>query len=125
MARKRRGLVADQLGDILDEAAKEVEKKSQDIFEQAARESEYALKAKSPRRPGGGEYANSWALKPYTEGHSKGYIVYNRDHYMLTHLLEKGHAKVNGGRVRGIPHIRPVEEAEIQRVLDRIVRMQL
>lgn len=125
MARKRRGLVADQLAEILDDIEKEVEKKSDDIYEQAALESERLLQTKSPQRPGGGEYARSWAVKRWHEGKATGYIVYNREHYMLTHLLEKGHAKVNGGRVRAIPHIKPVEEAEIRRVLSKIEQMQL
>lgn len=123
MARRKRGLVADQLADILDEAERQVETKSRDIYEQAARESEQVLRTHSPHRYG--DYQKSWAVKTYTEGRNRGFIVYNRDHYQLTHLLEKGHAKKNGGRVRAIPHIRPVEEAEIRKVLDRIERMHI
>lgn len=119
----RRGLVAEQLKAILAEAETSVEKQSQDAYRQAADEAVELLQGHSPKKTG--DYAAGWTMKPTRTGPIKGYTVYNATNYQLTHLLEKGHAKVNGGRVRAIPHIRPVEQAEIERLLERINRMKL
>ena len=125
MGRRRRGLVAEQLSDILDEIEKNLDTGSQNAFRQGATEAVEILHAKSPKKKTkGGQYAAGWTLKP-APGRLKGYIVYNATDYQLTHLLEKGHAKVNGGRVRAIPHIRPVEIAVSERVLRKIENLPL
>ena len=47
---------------------------------------------------------------------------YNDKHYQLTHLLEKGHALVNGGRARAFPHIGPVAERAEENLIDNILQ---
>lgn len=71
-------------------------------------------KLRSAHPAGSGEYG-SW--DKYNRGwtvmktkRDKTATIHNATDYRLTHLLEKGHAKVNGGRTRAFPHIAPVAE---------------
>lgn len=72
-----------------------------------------------------GRYAKSWRVKT-TEENSQKLIqtVHSPKRYMLAHLLEKGHAKRNGGRTRAIPHIAPAEQAGIEE-LESLIRRAL
>ena len=105
------------------EIAKGLAEYSQDVVEKVNVSSERVgkaavkrLKQTSPKRPGSGKYAKAWTIKTEPEvGQPHTRIVHVKaPHYRLTHLLEKGHAKVGGGRVDGIPHIRPAEEEVIR-----------
>ncbi|MEK4283223.1 HK97 gp10 family phage protein [Ureibacillus sp. FSL K6-0165] len=71
------------------------------------------LKERSPKKSG--EYARGWG-RVKTKG---GYIIKNKK-YQLTHLLEKGHAKVGGGRVPAKIHITPVEEQLIKEFVEAV-----
>ena len=75
----------------------------------------------APRKSG--RYAKSWAAKKVKETSSSlDVVVHSRNRYQLTHLLENGHAKRGGGRVRAIPHIAPAEEMGIRELEERIER---
>ena len=85
---------------------------------EVAKKTVQLLNRTSPRSPEGGDYAKSWASKRDNKARGKNFmnmIVYSKaPEYRLTHLLEFGWAKVDGGRVDGQPHIR---EAEAQALI--------
>lgn len=93
--------IAKALTEYTDEVTKGIEKEKKDKGKKAVQ----LLRDKSPKGSTG-SYAKGWAVKD-VDGKQ---VVYNKTDYQLTHLLEYGHVKVNGGRVDAIPHIRPVEE---------------
>lgn len=108
-----------QLEEILKESLDQIENRTERACAEVAAESVAKLRATSPKNTG--QYAAGWTTKPYTEGATKGYVVYNATDYQLTHLLEHGHAKSNGrGRVRARKHIEPVEAQGMRELLEKI-----
>ena len=82
---------------------------------------EKAVKETSPVATG--DYAESWEYKrdTTTEGRKNNMIVYSeKPDYRLTHLLEYGHAKRNGGRTKAFPHIKYAEESAEKRLIYKI-----
>ena len=70
-----------------------------------------------------GRYAKSWKSKTTAESYSDIEVtVYSPKRYMLAHLLEHGHAKRGGGRVRAIPHIKPAEETGEEQLERDLIR---
>lgn len=104
------------LADYVDGVGEKVEELSEEVAKEAAKK----LKATSPRRKtNGGNYAKGWRAKKV----GTAWVVHNKTHYQLTHLLEKGHAKANGtDRVDPVIHIKPVERASINKFVSEIER---
>ena len=81
------------------------------------------ISANAPKRTRA--YAKSWTAKKAKENsHSLEMTVHSKNRYQLAHLLEKGHAKRDGGRVSGKPHIAPAEEKGAE-MLENLIKEAL
>ena len=109
---------------ILDDYAEEVQEAVAQAVEETGKKALKTVKARSPvrRGKGGGRYKKGWRAKKERGGvfgTQAQVTVYNKTDGPLVHLLENGHQKVNGGRVEGIPHVRPAY-AEAERLLPEL-----
>ena len=92
--------------------------------DKASKEAVRELKSSSPNRTGA--YAKSWAAKKARLTNKWAYqkTVYNKEHYRLTHLLEKGHKVVGAknGRtwVDARPHIEKVEQKAVETLVNEM-----
>lgn len=106
---------------LLDEYGDEVSEAMIDTSEEIAKETVSQMK-QSGSFGGDGKYRKSWKKNVEQKRTHVSSVVYNQKHYQLTHLLEYGHAKQNGGRTRAFPHIAPVNDwaqSEFVKVLER------
>ena len=104
----------DELADAVAEQLEEYSRLSAEVVKTAVTKAGNSVKkdigANAPVKTG--KYAKSWRTKKTKETSTELEVtVYSPTRYMLAHLLEHGHAKRNGGRVRAIPHIAPAQEA--------------
>lgn len=111
--------LAEELGDLLDDYAEEVAEAVKDSAKARAAQVKKEIKQNSPKDTG--EYAKGWSVTTIKEGKEAiGAVVHNKKEPQLAHLLEFGHAKQNGGRVEGHPHIGPAEQKAVKAFLDDI-----
>lgn len=69
---------------------------------------------------GTGKYSKGWKSKVIKTRLGTDAVVYNAKQYYLTHLLEYGHAKQNGGRVEGQEHIGTVNNKVGDEVVEEL-----
>lgn len=112
----------------LEDYANGVDKCLQIASEEAGKSAEDELHQTSPSRTG--EYRKSWTYSEKAIKKGKAYrtelVVYNKDHYRLTHLLEKSHRIANKygsyGKSTPQPHIEPAQknaEAEFVKIFEK------
>lgn len=73
------------------------------------------------------DYAKTWSKtkeRASTKSSCKWIVYAKKPGYRLAHLLENGHAKRNGGRVRAYPHIAPAE-AHAEEKFIRLLRQKI
>lgn len=115
MGKVRVDEMAEALGAALYAYGDEVKETVRRTVKAAGEACKEDIQRRSPKRTG--IYRKGWRCETVYDG-PKGIRVRvgNKSTGQLTHLLEHGHAKAGGGRVEGIPHIRPAEE-KMQRQL--------
>lgn len=114
--------LANEIAKGLAEYSKDVIEGIDEVSESITKKAVKELKTKSPKRTK--KYAKGWTKKAIKKfGETNSHIIYNKNKPGLTHLLEYGHAKRGGGRVEGIPHIRPVEEQVIEEFVSEVEKV--
>ncbi|HBI6935137.1 TPA: hypothetical protein K8N70_002868 [Listeria monocytogenes] len=96
------------IADVLKTYTKDIEQELEMIQKKVATNATKKLQQRSPVKKG--RYARGWKAKKT----ATGYVIYNASDPGKTHLLENGHAKRGGGRVKAYKHIEPVEQEVIQ-----------
>lgn len=117
----------DDLADLVMDGLREYSELADTAMKKAVRKTATSVRKEisenAPKRTG--DYAKSWATKKVTENsHKLEITVHSKNRYQIAHLLEKGHAKRNGGRVAGKPHIAPAEEKAAD-LLESLIKKEL
>ena len=109
--------ISNEIAQALSEYTSEIEQQLDEIKSDVADETVAYLKANSPKGRRS-KYAKGWRKKK----DGKSYVIHNATDAGLTHLVEKGHAKRNGGRTQAQPHISTAEEMAIKKFENKVER---
>ena len=123
MSKTTVGNMAEAIMKELDEYSKLASDSVKTAVKDAAKIVKTEISANAPVRTG--KYKKSWTTKTTDESSNSLHItVHSKNRYQIAHLLEHGHAKRNGGRVKAIPHIAPAEEIGVEQ-LERDIKSAL
>lgn len=115
----------DQLSQAITQAVREY---NEAVMEGIGREIETTAnkvleetKRLAPKRTGG--YAKGFKITDKSLPGNRRYVIWNKKDYRRVHLLEFGHAKINGGRVPAYPHLRPAHDKYAGEMVENIKRI--
>ncbi|WHX35270.1 HK97 gp10 family phage protein [Paenibacillus polymyxa] len=100
-----------------DDVEKGIDQHLDEVAEKVRQEAETS----APKHTG--KYAKGFKVSDQSKGTLKRLVVWNKKHSRRVHLLEFGHAKRGGGRVRAYPHLRPAYEHHAAHLVDDIKRI--
>lgn len=111
------------LENLIKEYGEDVRKVVRDVAEDVSKETAKEVN-KNAKGYGWKKQGKSWkADKQEKRVEGTEYIVHSTD-YRVSHLLEFGHAKANGGRTRAFVYIAPAEEFGVEK-LEKLVRERI
>lgn len=113
----------DELADAIEEGLKDYGNVATDVVKKSVKSASATVRKEistnAPKNTG--EYAKSWAVKKVKEtANALTMVVRSKNRYQIAHLLEHGHAKRNGGRVKAIPHIKEAEKKGEEELVELI-----
>ena len=113
--------LADAIMEELNKYSKVAASDMKKAINEAGKTAKKEIEKNAPKRTG--RYKRSWRVKKMKEtSDSLEVVVHSKDRYQIAHLLENGHAKRNGGRVKGQPHIKPAEDVAEKKLMSDIER---
>lgn len=114
-------VVNDYLTNYREDIQEDVEEATNKVTKEAVKELKADSKEKFGNSGRDNPYYSGWTTKLQKKGKLKYHkVIWNKTNYQLTHLLEFGHAKRNGGRTEAKPHIKPIEQTYNQEFVDLV-----